>query len=196
MSVCHRGISQRYFTGGSLLGPSYWSKILISWKDKPELVPLSLAFWGELEVGQNEKFKTMAQWRCKRWSIPLIIVGKGSCSNYQMTHQAVGQETRSHAFISLPHALFSFFWTIVKAMHVCLCLCVCRCIFLYCLSVCNSMGSFIEYGGRPTRCLAGEYSDELTPAWRGWLFSFRTGCQRRDLQKAPMPHKEILWIQP
>ena len=117
MSVCHRGISQRYFTGGSLLGPSYWSKILISWKDKPELVPLSLAFWGELEVGQNEKFKTMAQWRCKRWSIPLIIVGKGSCSNYQMTHQAVGQETRSHAFISLPHALFSFFWTIVKAMY-------------------------------------------------------------------------------
>ena len=68
--------------------------------------------------------------------------------------------------------------------------CVCVCIFLYCLLVYNSTGSFIKYGGRPTRCLAGEYNDELTPVWRGWPFSFRTGCQRRDLQKAPMPHKE------
>ena len=74
--------------------------------------------------------------------------------------------------------------------YVCLSMRVCVCIFLYCLLVYNSTGSFIKYGGRPTRCLAGEYNDELTPVWRGWPFSFRTGCQRRDLQKAPMLHKE------
>ena len=70
-------------------------------------------------------------------------------------------------FYLFPSCSFLFFWD-----HLQCCVCVCVCVrararahtFLYCLLVYNSMGSFHKHDGRSTRHLAGEYTDEQTPA--------------------------------
>ena len=133
--------------------------------------------WG---LCRAKGLRPLSQRRSDHWS--LLIEEKGTIliTNW---HMKSFDRKPGHRllFIAFIYPSCSFFFSFIFNA------CANMCVFLYCLLVCDSMlhSTNMTTGVHCTWC-----GDEQAPAWRCWPFSLRIGRQWRDLQVAPMPHKE------